>query len=149
MWGSAVDAKLLEKIQNRFPALEHFEQNKTLIVSQGPEFIDGGVATEETTELHEELVGKRTILADEVKGRRFLYRFPSSALRSLEPVDVFVSRRGGVKRKLSVCHPPHIIVGASRNFAVYTEEFLVVPSRQIGIVSPTGDQRFLRASLCT
>jgi hypothetical protein len=44
-----------------------------------------------------------------------------------------------------VCQPPHIIVGASRNFAVYTEEFLVVPSRQIGIVSPRGDQKFLKA----
>jgi hypothetical protein len=145
MWGSAVDTKLLEKVQNRFPSLERFEQNEVLIVSQGPEFIDAGVATEETAELHEELVGKRAILSDEVKGRRFLYRFPSSALRSFEPVDVFVSRRGGVKRKLSVCQPPHIIVGASRNFAVYTEEFLVVPSRQIGIVSPRGDQKFLKA----
>jgi hypothetical protein len=145
MWGSSIDAKLLEKVQNRFPSLERFEREKVLIVSQGPEFIAAGVATEETAELHEELVGKRTIQADEVKGRRFLYRFPSSALRSLEAADVFVSRRGGVKRKLSVCQPRHIIVGASRNFAVYTEEFLVVPSRQIGIVSPKGDQRFLRA----
>jgi methylase of polypeptide subunit release factors len=145
MWGSAVDAKLLEKVQNQFPSLRHFEQEKVLIVSQGPEFIGAGVATEETAELHEELVGKRTILPDEVKGRRFLYRFPNSALRSLELADVFVSRRGGVKRKLSVCQPQQIIVGASRNFAVYTEELLVVPSRQIGIVSPTGDQQFLKA----
>ena len=32
-----------------------------------------------------------------------------------------------------------------RNFAVYHDEFLVVPPRQIGIVSPTDDEDFLKA----
>ncbi len=145
MWGSAVDSKLLTTIQTRFPSVDSFEHDKVLVISQGPEFIGADEATEETAEQHNELVGTNTILADALKGRQFLYRFPNSALRSLDLADVFVSRRGGVKRKLSICQPKHIIVGASRNFAVYTEDFLVVPSRQIGIASPTGDQRFLRA----
>jgi hypothetical protein len=44
-----------------------------------------------------------------------------------------------------VCQPPHVIVGASRNFAVYTEDFLVVPARQIGIVSSESDRDLLKA----
>jgi hypothetical protein len=36
-------------------------------------------------------------------------------------------------------------VSASRNFAVYTEDFLVVPSRQIGIIAPNGNKRLLKA----
>jgi hypothetical protein len=80
-----------------------------------------------------------------VKRRRFLYRFPSSAVGAVGQAEVFVSKKAGVKKKLKICEPPHILVGASRNFAVYTEEFVVVPARQIGIVSPTGDQTLLKA----
>jgi hypothetical protein len=38
-----------------------------------------------------------------------------------------------------------VIVSAARYFAVYSEEFLVVPPRQIGLVSPTKDKDFLKA----
>lgn len=145
MWGSAVDAKLLEKVQNLFPSLRHFEQQKLLLVSEGPAFVDEGLATDETAERHSELAGKLTLLSDKVKRRRFLYRFPSIAVGSVGQAEIFVSKRAGVKKKLKICEPPHILVGASRNFAVYTEEFVVVPARQIGIASPTGDQQFLKA----
>ena len=52
-------------------------------------------------------------------------------------------RRGS--RGLAICQAPHVIVSAVRNFAVYEERYLVVPPRQIGIVSPTGDRQFLKA----
>jgi hypothetical protein len=38
-----------------------------------------------------------------------------------------------------------VIISAARNFAVYSEEFLVVPARQIGVVSPSDDRRLLKA----
>ena len=41
--------------------------------------------------------------------------------------------------------PPHVLVGASRNFAIYTEAPIIVPSRQIGIISPNGDKPLLKA----
>ena len=145
MWGSAVDAKLLEQVQHRFPSLGQLEDDEFLVVSQGPEFIDEQTATEETAERHEELIGERTVLPEKVKGRRFLHRFPDSALKPLGPADVFVRRRGGVTKPLIVCHPPHVIVGASRNFAIYEKQFLVVPPRHIGITSVTNDEGFLKA----
>ncbi|HBN77280.1 MAG TPA: hypothetical protein DD473_15995, partial [Planctomycetaceae bacterium] len=36
-------------------------------------------------------------------------------------------------------------VSAARTFAIYEEDDLVVPSRQIGIISPTDDRDFLKA----
>jgi hypothetical protein len=40
---------------------------------------------------------------------------------------------------------PHVIVSAARNFAVYSEKFIVVPPRQIGIVSVDGNRPLLKA----
>jgi hypothetical protein len=145
MWGSAVDAKLLEKVQKRFPSIGRSEQEKVLLISEGPAFVEESLATDETAERHPELAGEQTILSDELKGHRFLYRFPTSAIGTVGPAEIFVSKKAGVKKKLRICAPPHILVGASRNFAIYTKEFVVIPARQIGIASPTGDQRLLRA----
>jgi len=136
---------LLEQAQHRFPSLGKLEDDELLVVSQGPEFIYEKTATEENAERHAELIGKRTVLPERVKGRDFLHRFPDSALQTLGPSDVFVRKRGGVTKPLLVCHPPHVIVGASRNFAIYEKQFLVVPPRQIGITSTTNDERFLKA----
>lgn len=46
---------------------------------------------------------------------------------------------------MKVNEPPHVVVGASRSYAVYTEEFLVVPARQIGVSSPTSQSGLLKA----
>jgi len=46
---------------------------------------------------------------------------------------------------MAVCAAPHVIVGASRNFAVYSDEFLAVPARQIGIISPSVNRSLLKA----
>jgi len=44
-----------------------------------------------------------------------------------------------------VCRPPHVIVSAARNFAVFCGETIVVPPRQIGIVSVDGNRALLKA----
>ena len=46
---------------------------------------------------------------------------------------------------MPVCRPPHVIVSAARNFAVYSDEFIAVPPRQIGVVSVDGNRPFLKA----
>jgi hypothetical protein len=73
-----------------------------------------------------------------------VFAFPRDAIVPVEP-ELKYARKGRVSLPLSVCRPPHIIVSAARNFAVYHEEFLVVPPRQIGITSPTNDEDFLKA----
>jgi hypothetical protein len=97
-----------------------------------------------SNEFHPELVGKATIELDRLKGRRYLMRFPQGSLRRLTDSEVFV-RKGRAKHTLSICHPPHVVVSESRNFAVYTDDFLVVPARQIGLTSPSSSRSLLRA----
>ena len=41
--------------------------------------------------------------------------------------------------------PPHIIVYAGRSFADYTDEFVAIPARQIGIAGEAGTEELLRA----
>jgi hypothetical protein len=145
MWGSRFDGRVLGSLERRFETVAALQSSKRLRLSQGPEFILSERATEETSELHNELVGKKTIVTETLKNRRFLFRFPMESTRVLGPAEKFLSKRAGIELKLSVCAPPHVIVGASRNFAVYSEEFIVVPSRQIGITSPTGNSGLLKA----
>jgi hypothetical protein len=75
------------------------------------------------------------------KMRRF-FAFPTQAIK--ENDKKYIRKRGG-KGGLEVCRSPHIIVSESRNFAVFTNDYLVVPSGQIGICSPRDNLRFLKA----
>ena len=54
-------------------------------------------------------------------------------------------RRGRFSLPMSICEPPHVIVSAARNFAVYTDEFLIVPPRQTGIASKPENAGLLKA----
>jgi hypothetical protein len=145
MWGSGLDARVLQNVERRFNSIGDLEGDKILVISQGPEFLSSERATSESAERHPELAGRLTLDVDRLKRRRYLMRFPREALRKLQATDTFLSKRAGIDLKLSICKPPHVVVGASRNFAVYTEDFLVIPSRQIGIIAPRRDKGFLKA----
>jgi hypothetical protein len=46
---------------------------------------------------------------------------------------------------MEVCKPPHIIVSAARTFAIYSEQFFVIPARQIGVSESKGNTALLKA----
>ena len=144
MWGSAIDAKVLQAVERNFRTVGDLEDSGQLIVSQGPE-LRGSVGEKSSNEYHSELVDTAILDTDSLKGLRYLLRFPETSIRRLTDSEVFVNKRAGIKRKLSVCQPPHVIVSASRNFAVYSEDSLVVPARQIGVTSSSGDLSILKA----
>lgn len=144
MWGSAIDRKIVASSVRRFPTIGSFEKDRRLIVSQGLELRSRDQSRTEPTEEHAELAQKLTIDVNRLKNRRLLHRFPADTLVRVDAGNTFV-RTGRFELPMSVCEPPHVIVGASRNFAIYSKEFLVVPARQIGIVSPSGDKRLLKA----
>lgn len=141
MWGSEIDARVVRGLGKRFRSIGDLERDGVLVIAQGPELRTAEYAKGAATERHLELAGKGTLEVDRLKGRRYLFRFPKAVLRKIDVTETFLRRWAG----LSVCQPPHIIVGASRNFAVYTEDFLIVPSRQIGIIAPNGNRGFLKA----
>jgi len=144
MWGSPIDAKVLKIVERNFRTVGELETAGQLTISEGPQLRDS-VGEKNSNEFHPELIGKATIDLDPLKLRRYLMRFPQNSIRLLTSSEVFVNKRAGIKRKLSICQPPHVIVGESRTLSVYSEEYLVVPSRQIGIVSPEGNRRLLKA----
>jgi len=141
MWGSQIDCKILSQIARRFQTIADLERERGLVVAQGPELRTAAYAVANLTKRHLELVGRQTLEMDQLKHRRYLLQYPKVALRKIQSEETFLRRWGG----LDVCHGPHVIVGASRNFAVYTSDYLVVPPRQIGIVAPKGNESFLKA----
>jgi hypothetical protein len=142
-WGSHFDKRLLEKLSRRFPSIGKLQKTGLITVSQGPDLRDRLVKEgENKTEFQEELVGKKQLDTEKLARLRHLFSFPTNSLIPCE--NHYLRLRAG-RRTLRVCPPPHVIVSAARYFAVYSDEFLVVPSRQIGIVSESDDRDLLRA----
>lgn len=145
MWGSPVDAKVLNSIGKRFRTFGRLEEDSELVISEGLQLRANANEGIEATKRHDELGGKLTLNVDLLKNRRLLFRFPAASLIEIEASKTSVRVRGGFERPMQVNFPPHVLVGASRNFAVYTEDFLVVPARQIGIASQGGNRELLKA----
>jgi hypothetical protein len=139
-------------------------------VTQGLELrIKNGVDTEEAgpternNDLGEGKAKKKAKLDEvaEVRGKhkldvklldrvRRLFRFSNDELVPVlsgkhDGPDEAWCREGRGPLPLAVCRPPHVIVSAARNFAVYSEKFIIVPPRQIGIVSVDGNRALLKA----
>jgi len=146
-WGSELDVRLLRRLRlaNRSPTMKQLEDEGRLVVSEGLQLrAKSDEEDQEALELVEEVVGEKQLDVDALKRLRHVFTFPQEAIVDVEP-ELKYGREGRVTLPLSVCRPPHVIVSAARYFAVYSEEFLVVPPRQIGLVSPTKDKDFLKA----
>jgi N-6 DNA methylase len=144
MWGSPIDQKVLASLDKRgFRTIAQCEADGVLVISQGLE-LRSIASSVEPLDKHSELAGRMILNVAALKNRRYLFRFPTESLGVI-PSDQTGVRRGRYTVPLQVCEPPHVVVGASRNFAVYTDDFLVVPARQIGIKSPSGSRSLLKA----
>ena len=133
-WGLTEDQRMMTSLTRRLPTLAQLEDAGTLVLSQGLELRERGPGDngEDGLEPHPELAGRFLLNVLPLARRRFLFQFPSNVLQPL-PVERTFVRKGRFSLPMSVCQPPHVIVSAARNFAVYTDEFLIVPPRQIGI----------------
>lgn len=97
-----------------------------------------------------EVRGKEKLNVKALDRVRRLFRFSKAELLPVlggedGAPDEAWCRKGRSKLPLAVCRPPHVIISAARNFAVYSDEFIVVPPRQIGIVSVSQDRPLLKA----
>jgi hypothetical protein len=144
-WGSYLDRQLLERVSRNFPRIADLEERGLVVVSQGFERRSSTRRGTDKLEYHPELIGKRKLLIDRLKGRRYLWRLPNQAIGSVTEDEAYVRLRGGFSQPLRVCSPPHVVVAASRSFAIYEEQFLIVPPRQIGIGSAPENSSVLKA----
>jgi hypothetical protein len=169
IWGSALDASLLGRMQRKWDCLEDLEAawNRKLAafvvnpkhplqrfgVSEGLQLREKKKRQDEegeTLDEVEEVRGKKKLDVKLLDRVRKLFGFSNDELlpvlsgKNGGPDEAWC-RKGRGKLPLTVCRPPHVIVSAARNFAVYSNEFIVVPPRQIGIVSVDENRPLLKA----
>jgi hypothetical protein len=155
-WGSRADTQLLARLARKWPSLEKLEapwdRKNRKFKDDAPHYLfgiseglqlrpgGGGEATERVDEVREQ----ELLDVDALKKLRHIFAFPKAALTPLGKGPHFARVRGGVHLPLAVCRPPHVIVSESRFFAVFCNKFVVVPPRQIGIVSLAKDVALLK-----
>jgi hypothetical protein len=145
LWGSHLDLRLIEKLKRQFASslLGSLETSGKLILAEGFQPKDKEVKKgPNRTEYVESILGKKILDIGQLEGQRRIFSFPETALPPNK--SPYLRLRGG-KKGLVVCEPPHIIVSAARTFAVYSDDYIIIPPRQIGIVSPSQDKTFLKA----
>jgi hypothetical protein len=142
-WGSEVDAKLMRRLQKQFRTIDDMEKAAIIIAAEGPQLRHGDISNvPKGMKAVEELVGKQVVNLSALQGLRDFFAFPPGATT---PNRKPLLRVRGGEAGLSVCDSPHVIVSETRSFAVFSDGFIIVPPRQIGIVSPAGDTDLLKA----
>lgn len=144
MWGTAHDRKLLSRVQLRFHdhSLAALESHGIEATHQGLELREA--SAQEELEHHPELIGRRKLLNDKLRGIGRIYSFSERQLGEISERECYV-RKGRAKLPILISHPPHIVVDASRRFAVFADEFIAVPPRQVGIKGKKSAALLLRA----
>lgn len=141
MWGSHRDLRLLETVRREFPRFDTFCAEHGLEAHQGFELRTRQAARVEHIR---ELVGKNRVDFRKLRKCGRIFSFPPNALATITHAHAYLRLRGG-KAGLPVSRPPHVVVDAARRFAIYSDEFIGIPARQIGIAGPEGSGDLLRA----
>lgn len=143
MWGSAADTKLLNHISRRTTSIGDLEDQKMIVIAEGPPLVRSRVTSgKNRTKYLPEVVGQPLLNMKAVARLRHLFDFPSDAF--VENPNHHGHLRRGI-RGLAICAAPHVVVSAARTFAIFSDKYFIVAPRQIGIVSTTRDEAFLKA----
>ncbi len=143
MWGTDRDRRLLARVKRQFIGLGPWSEIERLSVSEGIQLRKR--ATGEAVEPVPEVVGKKRLNTAVLRDQRHVHSVVGRFVVDVTEESGFV-RRGRKRKPLAVCRPPHVVVSAARTFAIYTDEYLVIPPRQIGIAG-TQDQSLLLKAL--
>lgn len=142
MWGSHLDLRLIGSVATRFPRFDVFCADFGLSVSEGLQLRPQN--GREPTVPVPEVTGKPVVKNSALRNCGLIFEFPADALDEVRSEHSF-TRRGRRDLPLSVCRAPHIIVDKVRRFAVFSDKFLVVPPRQIGIAGDPLQAALLKA----
>ena len=144
MWGCFRDGKLLGRVARKFPSFRDFSQSHGISAHQGFELRKKSAQSREPLEAKPELEDKKRVVFKKLKERGRLFVFPEDVIEAIPPEYTYV-RKGRAKIPMRISTPPHILVDEGRRFAVYSDEFLAVPARQIGIAASVGNETLLKA----
>lgn len=162
MWGSPWDDQLLKRLEKKFETVRSLEERKLIKIGEGPQLRllprRGGVEDEEDNEdisdltdedvaklkfeKMDELVGRPIFKTTLVSRLRHIFKIPKTALvPNKKPYICLIHGKSG----LEICKPPHVLLSAARNFSIYSEDYVIIEARQLGIVSGSNDKNFLKA----
>lgn len=145
MWGSERDARLLERVQQNYQlGLELFCAKNKLLVGEGSQLRECSREAADLLEARPELIGRVKVDFSRLRKLGRIFAFPPDALSRIRKEQAHVRKRGGFTG-LALSEPPHLLLDASRRFAVFSEEYIAVPPRQVGIAGPGGTENLLRA----
>ena len=147
LWGSHLDEALLDRLRRRFLSLRDLEARGDFIVSEGLQLRKNANPRDENAEAVEhlpEVTGKSRLNPSALKEARNVFVFPALALENVG-AEISYARKGRASLPLRVSNPPHVIIGAARHYAVYTEDYLIVPARQIGLIAKESNKDVLKA----
>jgi hypothetical protein len=145
LWGSPLDKQLIGRVRKLFKSVGELERKGTLLLSEGLQLRNPAHGSKEPLEPREELIGKLALDMSALRRTEDrIFEFPSTALVPVKRGQHFV-RKGRFKGPFAVGLGPHVLVSAARNFAVFSEEDLIVPARQIGIRHLKSNADFLKA----
>lgn len=142
MWGSRRDRFLLNSLSKRFPPLSKYKKKHGLKIHPGLELRDEKV--DEPVEYLQEVAGKKELDTRALSGHEDIFALPEQALKRIDSDRAWVRKGRGII-PLQICYPPHIVVHAARKFAIFSNEFIVVPPRQIGIAGKESQVNLLKA----
>ena len=142
MWGSARDKHLLTSISKSFVSLSEFAKLHNFSIHEGLQLRSED--TNEPIEYMKKVVSKNEIDMTELSECGRIFAFPKDAIKPIKASRAYVRKGRGVI-PLKICQPPHIIVDQARRFAVFSNDFIVVPPRQIGIAGSTANVGLLKA----
>jgi hypothetical protein len=137
MWGSQLDQQLLRSLDGRFDCLQVVRKRLGLEMNQGVELRTSGIYISE-------LIDKNTIDTDKLRGCGRIHSFPQGSFIQIAKENAYL-REGRDDLPLRVSRPPHIIVDAARRFAVYSDSFVAVPARYVGIAGANDQADLLKA----
>ena len=142
MWGTRRDQQLIERVRERCAAFGTFASRHCLAVRQGLPLRTADA--EEEVEFEEELQGKCRVEFERLRDCKRIFGFPRDAIVPIPDSMCYLRKRSG-KAGLAIFRGPHIVVDSALRFAVYSDEYLAVPPKPIGIAGGPEEEDVLRA----
>jgi hypothetical protein len=142
-WGSELDRSILRRT-TLLESLGHLADSSDLTISEGMQLRSSAGSDRDPNERHPEIAGALTIDLEKLEGLRQFFAFPNDALVRIAEERTYV-RKGRFALPEKVSRPPHILVNAARNWALFSDEYIVVPARQIGMAGTSAARSLLKA----
>jgi type I restriction-modification system DNA methylase subunit len=159
LWGTLRDARSLDRLRQLYPlTLARFCERRgwgKRMPRQGAELRDiSNVKKDKNNKPKETLVYCKELKEEkrfdsdrfnQIVGGGLHFSIPKQALVKIADNECYVRERGGLSG-LEINKPPHLLIPASwKNFLLFSEEYFVIPPRQIGISALPNHAEVLRA----